>query len=295
MSVHVADELIQAVASALATTADRAAATRDASHTAVTIAVAGVEQERTARRTQLARAEAEASAAGAVLRACLGAPPPCDCTGPARRNVEAQHRLAEAQRRLQAAEGAVRDAQRMQAEHFGAMRILTQELEAAQAGATYVRGLLSPLSQYRQVGVPTAPGGKGVSAASVQVSSPVLAGGLEVVDLAQIDDSDSAVSGPGSFTKMSYADARWATETLDDRVMPAVRAGKDRDYFVERDAAEGRGPDRSLARLFDTYFGSTAITLSARSDGRLEVVGGYHRIWAARQAGVTHLPARIRR
>jgi hypothetical protein len=158
-----------------------------------------------------------------------------------------------------------------------------------------VRGLLSPLGQYRQVGVPTAPSGGGRPTAPSQGSSPVLAGGLEVVDVAQIDDSDSAVSGPGSFTKLSYEDARWATETLDERVMPAVRAGKDRDYFVQRDAAEGRGPDRSLARLFDTYFVSTPITLSARPDGRLEVVGGYHRIWAARQAGVTHLPARVRR
>ena len=53
---------------------------------------------------------------------------------------------------------------------------------------------------------------------------------------------------------------------------------------------------RSYTSVYDGYFGSArAIKLSQGPGGRLSVTNGYHRIWAAEQAGLSSVPARVRR
>lgn len=121
--------------------------------------------------------------------------------------------------------------------------------------------------------------------------------GLVMVALGDIDDSDSTVRGPQSFNPdvLSYRDALVAAERLGP-VVDAVRAGSGIDRLQQLDSARGSADSvASYARTFEGFFGYTAVALSQRSDGRYEVLNGYHRIYAARKAGIPLIPARVRR
>jgi len=117
--------------------------------------------------------------------------------------------------------------------------------------------------------------------------------GCDLVSLDLIDDSDSAVSGPGDFGKgYSPEDLRWAYGALDEVVLPALRRGLGADYFRDRDLREGRQGTRSYADTYSGFFGDSAIKLDLGPNGRYTVTNGYHRIWVARQIGRSHVPAR---
>lgn len=289
--VRTSDQSIQAVAGALKRAVDEARTVAAVVQAEVSDALARVELELANRRAILRRAEAEAVAARNRLATCRAADAAGHYFGLARATAQAEAARRAAAQRVEAAQAAHRAAQQLLSDHQAVHRRLLRALDAGQHGAADVQSLLSPLDRYRAVAAP-----EPSSAATAGILSPTArVAGLEMVDLSDVDDSDSKVTDASSFTKMSLQDARWATEALQDRLLPAIGAGKDRDYFAARDVAERRSADRSYARLYDTYFGSRAITLSLRPDGKLDVVAGYHRIWAARAAGLSQLPARVHR
>jgi hypothetical protein len=108
--------------------------------------------------------------------------------------------------------------------------------------------------------------------------------GHVLVGLDQIDTSDSTVRGPESFQHVPMGEMREGLLLL-ERVLAAIENGADRD--------ELRRLDATYLRVYDAFFGDTAIRLVRRPDGRYEVTNGYHRIWLARQLGIDELPARV--
>ncbi|GAB3904125.1 hypothetical protein GCM10029964_097160 [Kibdelosporangium lantanae] len=116
-----------------------------------------------------------------------------------------------------------------------------------------------------------------------------------MVNLAEIDDSGSGVTGPLDFTKLSYEDTRTALTRLEEVIIPAVRAGAGVDRMRELDAQAGLADHpASYVRTYEGFFGSTGIKLACGPDGRFTVVNGNHRIRAARDAGVDALPVVVK-
>lgn len=115
---------------------------------------------------------------------------------------------------------------------------------------------------------------------------------IQDVALNQIDLSDSPIAGEESFRKVSYATMLDGLLTLDREVRPAVLAGADGDTFSALDAELGLDPEFSYRRIYDAFYGDSAIHLDRRGD-RFEVLNGYHRLYIAGQLGWTTIPARI--
>lgn len=114
---------------------------------------------------------------------------------------------------------------------------------------------------------------------------------IQLIAVADIDDSDSHVTGPESFGKgYSPADLRWAHDALHEVVLPTLASGGTIEDLRARDVTEGRMGVRSYADTYSGFFGDSAIHLS--SD--LKVSNGYHRIWVAKQMGLSHVPAVIK-
>lgn len=145
-------------------------------------------------------------------------------------------------------------------------------------------------SSGRSAGVGTVGGGP--SSSGPRTRAVAGAPGIASVSLGDIDDSDRAI-GPGDFGKgYSPADLTWAFGALEEVVLPALSAGKGSDYFAQRDAAEGRQGTRSYSDTFSGFFGGDSIRLE-RSQSGFRVTNGYHRIWVARQLGLSHVPAKV--
>ena len=115
--------------------------------------------------------------------------------------------------------------------------------------------------------------------------------GLQEVELDRIDFSDNPVVDGGR-GGASLVDYRWAAETWESTVKPGLATGMTRDDFAARDAARDAQPLRRTADVYDMFVGSDAIRLSLRPNGTWDVIGGRHRIEAARQLGIRSLPAR---
>jgi hypothetical protein len=167
-----------------------------------------------------------------------------------------------------------------------ARRLLSQKREALEeywAGQAGVHG--------------RGPSGSAAPAPSPQLDKkapgivlPGLPAKIQLIALSDIDDSDSHVTGPETFGKgYSPADLRWAHEALHEIVMPTLASGGTLEDLRARDAAEGRMGVRSYADTYSGFFGDSAIRLGPD----LEVTNGYHRIWVAKQMGLSHVPAVI--
>jgi hypothetical protein len=259
------------------------------------------------RRQRQAVSDAERGLGDAqrALSSCQAADPPCDCSGPAAEVAAATRRLDKARTRLSDIRRAVSQMRAAQDEFRSAVRAAESFFNGhARSGLREASALAGTLDEYTSnadgrvdAAGNGSGGGQGVDGAAGEAGAPIDGTGCELVELGLIDDSDSPVSGPDSFREsFSYGDALWATEEMEDRMLPAVRAGHGRDYFTERDRAEGRRGDRSYARLYDTWFGDDhAIKLSRNADGLFGVANGYHRLYVARQLDLPAVPARVRR
>lgn len=251
------------------------------------------------RRREVSAAERRLDDAQHALARCEGARPPLNCSGPAAEVSAARQALDDARARLDDARRAVSAIQQAQDAFRTAARTAQNYFNGrARGGIREAAAFIGALDQYSSSASAGAGGGGGGSggAGAAAPSGALGTTGCELVDLANIDDSDSRVGGPGDFREsFSHSDAVWATEELQGKMIPAVQAGRDRDYFVGRDRAEGRSADRSYARLYDTWFGDDrAIKLSRNNSGKFEVTNGYHRIFVARQLGIPAVPARVR-
>ncbi|HVK25255.1 MAG TPA: hypothetical protein VM677_28185 [Actinokineospora sp.] len=116
-----------------------------------------------------------------------------------------------------------------------------------------------------------------------------------MVDVSAIDASDSGVRGPEDFTKVSAEEMRAGLLLLERVILPAVSRGEGIEDMRARDtAARAAGGSADHVRVYEAFFGDSAIKLARAADGGLTVINGYHRIWLARRIGVERLPAEVR-
>lgn len=178
-------------------------------------------------------------------------------------------------------------------------------------GRSFLRERLDPTTNYLRPATANALGDVAISGAPSS-AAPASAGRssrravegavpghphIVMVPLSLIDDSDSRVTSDASFEKASADDLRWALDALEYVVLPAVRQGASAESFSARDATTGNNGDRSYRATYSGFLSPNGqgIKLSARADGRYEIVNGFHRVWLAREAGVEQLPVSITR
>lgn len=117
--------------------------------------------------------------------------------------------------------------------------------------------------------------------------------GIRDVPVGHIDTSDmDHVNGPEDFQKVSYEEMVDGFHKLDTVVRPAVEEGADGDYFYNMDRQQGLDYANGYQRVYDAFYGGTAIRLNKDGE-RYNVVNGYHRLYVADRLGVKSIPARV--
>jgi hypothetical protein len=115
--------------------------------------------------------------------------------------------------------------------------------------------------------------------------------GIVDVPVKDLPEPDG-VSNPADFNHhISWEDAQAATIRLPE-IQKQVNAGKTGDDFSALDQANGLEYKQGDRRIFDLYYGSDPVKLD--KDGtEYTIVSGRHRIFAAKEAGLTTIPARV--
>ena len=210
-------------------------------------AVGEIEAELHARRRRLDRAEATLLAArrelealcpgdasGRLLRPCRGGERRRTCSRRRSRRAPEGERCPEQDRRRR---GGPRARLRPRA-------LADPELDARRSLRLRPRdvsgGDLPWWGRRRHLFTPggIAPVVQGSTAASAGCTGGTL-GPVELVPLSSIDSSDSPVTGPGSFEKLSWPDAQWSTDALASVVVPAVSTA--RTVTTSSSGTAGRG------------------------------------------------------
>jgi hypothetical protein len=285
----------------------------DASTQAMALAramVVEVEAEKHRRSRRLEQAQAELHRADAALRACQSSGErSCGAEEAAVRQLAQLERIRRSQldvaidalrtaTRIESdtTQAAHRLASRMAAGRERAQRFLTSRGLALDAylttgGGAGGGGLVGRAASSPPPATPAAGPGEahGGSHGSTSIGFPAIAEtGLCEVPLSSIDDGDSNVAGAESFEKVSFEEVQEGLRVLQNQLMPRVREGWSPATGDPADLAPGAGA------IYGHFFGDTRVKLRWEVDGRLCVVNGYHRIYAARAAGITTIPAEIR-
>lgn len=270
-----------------------------ASRASVQRTVEEVEGEVGSRRRALDRARGLLAQAEGALQACLRTPKAsCGAEQQAVARMGALVRRCEEQ--LNVAMGVLRQTREVQRTVEQESRQFTTALESGvQSSLSFLNDRGQSLAGY--LAVPLLTGASVTFAGESRIVAgpvgnrgggvglrPIGTTDLAEVPMASIDDSDSPVVGEASFDKVSLNEVRRGLAVLDEEVLPRVKAGWTRDEF--RSGVEGV----MSANTYDHFFGSTCIKLRRAGEGRFSVVNGYHRIFAARQMGISTLPARVR-
>ncbi len=104
------------------------------------------------------------------------------------------------------------------------------------------------------------------------------------------------VQGPQDFNHhITYADAKLHTQQLNEVVLPWVHAGAVGDDFKALDQALGHVNESGATAngYYETYrlfYGNAPIVVGSTPDGGLDITGGRHRIYMAKELGLTTLP-----
>jgi hypothetical protein len=110
------------------------------------------------------------------------------------------------------------------------------------------------------------------------------------VSVRDIDLSDTWVHGKDDFHKVSYDEVVDGFRLLNQAVRPAVDRGADGDYFSKLDEQAGRPYQQGYRRVYDAFYGQSAIRLEF-VDGVYRVINGFHRLYVAKQLGLSTVPA----
>lgn len=264
-------------------------------------------------RTELQRRQGEARIAEAALARCrasgyqdpqTGRYYQPSCTAEAAALQQAAARVQEAQtqqtnvQNWQRAVGQAATSYRTQAQQVG--RLLASELPKS---VSFLNARIAELQAYlaatfqgsaASVAVPSTASSTSTISSGVQAAAVRGPAGLtiESVSLDQIDLSDSPVSGAADFHKVSAQQMQDGWQKLRDVVAPAVARGADSDYFDRLDAAQGLSGANSYKNIYDVFYGINCIALN-QVGNTYHVTNGYHRLFIARQLGITNIPAMI--
>lgn len=100
------------------------------------------------------------------------------------------------------------------------------------------------------------------------------------------------VSSPEDFDHhISWEDAQSATQKLPE-IQSQVKAGMTGDDFSDSDQAKGLDYPRGDRRIYDLYYGSDPVKLD-KLGSEYTIVSGRHRVFAAKEAGLKTIPARV--
>lgn len=282
-TVHTRSEALELVAINLARFGHEAPQTLTAIDAGFRKLLGQIEQLCAARAQELARAEAALRSADEQSQAACRA---------AVQRAEAEKVKAEAARRLtiQATDTNIAASRRLAAETdrnvargLFELRQLGDAVDRYTADGKLIGGLGGTAITGATSAAPS-PGGSLDAALSER--------GMELVDVAAAAYTDNPVldfnhgAGP--------SDYRWLVEKWDSVIGPGVAAGMTREDFEAMDNASGNKDMRRLAVGYDMMLGSEAIVLDRLPDGSFDVVSGRHRLDAAKELGIRHLPAKVR-
>ena len=114
-----------------------------------------------------------------------------------------------------------------------------------------------------------------------------------IVDVPVADlPAPEGVSSPVDFDHhIAWEDAQSATKQLPE-IQKAVKEGKNGDDFYQEDQAANLDYGHGSLRTYDLFYGSDAVKLDKVGD-QYTIVSGRHRIFAAKDAGLETIPARV--
>jgi hypothetical protein len=126
------------------------------------------------------------------------------------------------------------------------------------------------------------------------------AGSVQNVELNRITAND--IQSSADFNQPEqYASLRHEAAML-KQMQPAIAQGADVETFHDWDKANHIGHYssgqyvRGYADVYHSYYdGAETVAVTAKPDGTYDVINGRHRIVAARDAGLTHIPAQVLR
>lgn len=127
-------------------------------------------------------------------------------------------------------------------------------------------------------------------------AKPFAGGDWAFVPLEQIDDSDSHVKSAQDFKKVSLEEMQRGWQVFYNDILPAVQQGKTADYFDALDASLGLSPAKGFRQVFDAFLGVQQWNEPIRLERRGEqyvVTNGFHRIFAAKQNGLSSIIASV--
>lgn len=118
--------------------------------------------------------------------------------------------------------------------------------------------------------------------------------GIQDVPLDRISLEDSPVHNANDFVKVPHDEMIQGIRVLESDVRPAVARGATRDDFEELDRVRGLDYAHSHQRVYDAFYGDQPIQLAKVGDQYTVASGGYHRLYVARELGLSTVPARVR-
>jgi len=101
------------------------------------------------------------------------------------------------------------------------------------------------------------------------------------------------IVGSQDFKKVPIEEMRAGLERLKE-MMPIIQSGvgAKKDYWVERDRQLGLDNFNGYVKIYDAFYGHDAIRVE-KIDNKYDIINGRHRIWLAKQMGITNLPINL--
>lgn len=114
--------------------------------------------------------------------------------------------------------------------------------------------------------------------------------GIQDVSVAGLPQPED-IHGAEDFKKVSMEDMREGLNRL-ERMRPLIDSGADADYWREFDSQQNLNYEHGYQRVYESFYGNDAIRLNKDGD-QWDIVNGRHRIFLAREMGLSTLPARV--
>lgn len=217
--------------------------------------------------------------------------PPCTAEQQAVRQAKAQ--LQEAQQRLNDVQTGIRLVGQAVANYRIQAQRTTRLLSSSFLNAiSFLTSKLADLQAYLagEAGSASTSGGYSSSSGGYGAAPHQ---GIDMVPLDKIDLSDSHVAGSGDFKKVSPQTMIEGFQKLQDVVIPAVARGADADYFARLDASQGLDNANGYLNIYHVFYGDISCIRLDKVGNKYTVTNGYHRLFIARQLGITSVPAKV--
>lgn len=116
--------------------------------------------------------------------------------------------------------------------------------------------------------------------------------GVQAIAITSLPDPEG-ISGAADFTKVSETEMRAGLQRLQE-MLPLIESGTgaSSDYWAGVDRQRGLEHASGFQRIYDAFYGQDAIYVN-KDGAAYDIVNGRHRIWLAKQMGISSLPMRV--